>query len=142
MAFHTNFRTMRAIQRQFVRNRSLLAKHGLDRPIWVTESSYTSDPRYQTLPGYEGDEASQARYLVDALSLTLSLGAERVFWAGLYDYDPGDAVAGGLSAYAASGLLRTDGRQKAAYSAYQRLARRTAESQPPGVVAGDETWAP
>ena len=136
MAFHTNFRTMRDIRQQFDSNRRILARYGFDRPIWITESSYTSDPRFQTLPGYEGGEVPQARYLMDATSLSLSLGAERVFWAGLYDYDPPAAVASGLDAYAASGLLRADGRPKAAHLAYQGLARRTAGPARPG-LAGD-----
>ncbi len=142
MAFHTNFRTLRAIRDQFDRNRRTLAQYGFDRPIWITESSYTSDPRFQTVPGYEGGEASQARYLEDALTLSMSLGAQRVFWAELSDYNARDAAAGGLAAYASSGLLRSDGWQKPAYLTYQRLRRQIVDSVRSGVEPGDEAGRP
>jgi polysaccharide biosynthesis protein PslG len=116
-AFHTNFRTPADIERQFAENGQRLRAHGITAPVWITEASYTSDPRQQHVPGYEGGDDAQARYLVDTTTLSLKLGADRVFWATLYDYRKDAGV------YTASGLRTVDGRAKPAYDAYRRLAR-------------------
>jgi hypothetical protein len=118
LAFHTNFRSPAEIRSQFQANRRTLARYGWAVPIWITEASYTSDPRYQNLPGYRDGEAGQARYIGDTISLSLALGAERVFWAGLTDYDEGHE-----GPYAASGLVRADFRPKLAYDAYRTLLK-------------------
>ena len=115
-AFHTNFRDEPALRRQFADNRRRLAAHGAAAPIWITEASYTSDPRHQRLRAYQGGDVAQGRYLVDHVSLSLALGAERVFWATMYDYREG------YGEYTASGLMTADGRPKPAYGAYRRLA--------------------
>ena len=114
-AFHTNFRSPADVRRQFATNRQRLGAFGLTPPIWITEASYTSDARQQTLPGYQDGEAAQARYLTDTIPLSLELGAARVFWATLYDY----RVEHGR--YTASGLLSVEGRSKLAYEAFRRL---------------------
>jgi hypothetical protein len=119
LAFHTNFRSPAQIRSQFEANRRTMSLYGWKAPIWITEASYTSDPRHQNLPGYRDGEPGQARYVTDTLSLSLALGAERVFWAGLHDYDGGED-----GPYAASGLLRTDNRPKRSYDAYRRLLQR------------------
>jgi GH35 family endo-1,4-beta-xylanase len=116
LAFHTNFKSPDEIRAQFRANARSLDRHGQPRPIWVTESSYTSDPGHQTLPGYRDGEPGQARYIRDVLPLTLSLGAEVVVWAGLTDYSEGDGP------YAASGLLRGDYRPKPSFDAYRAVA--------------------
>ncbi len=126
LTFHTNFRAPAEIRAQFLANRRTMERYGrAAAPIWITEASYTSDPRYQSLAGYRDGEAGQARYVDDTVSLTLALGAQRVFWAGLSDYDGGED-----GPYAASGLVRADYRPKLAYEAYRTLARRTAAPAP------------
>lgn len=60
-----------------------------DKPIWVTEVGFPSDPRYQQAkrPGYgypEGEDG-QAGYLKDVLPYLLSLGVDKVFWYTLVD---------------------------------------------------------
>jgi hypothetical protein len=114
-AFHTNFRSPADVRRQFATNRQRLGAFGLTPPIWITEASYTSDARQQTLPGYQDGEAAQARYLTDTIPLSLELGAARVFWATLYDYRAEHGR------YTASGLLSVEGRSKPAYEAFRRL---------------------
>jgi hypothetical protein len=118
LAFHTNFRSPADVRRQFATNRQRLAAWGVAAPIWVTEASYTSDARQQTLPGYQDGAAAQARYLADTVPLSLELGAARVFWATLYDYRAEHGR------YTASGLLGVDGRSKPAYDALRRLTGR------------------
>jgi len=118
LAFHTNFRGMREIRAQFAHNRRVLARRGLQKPIWITESSYTSDSRYQALAAYQGGEQGQARYLVDAISLGLALGAERVFWASMHDHEREEGP------YAGSGLVRPSAQPKRAYDAYRTLVAR------------------
>jgi hypothetical protein len=115
-AFHTNFRLPADIRRQFTMNRDQLAAHGLAPPIWITEASYTSDPRHQNLPGYRDGELAQSRYLMDTIPLSIELGAKRVFWATLYDYQHD------YGAYTATGLLNVHGRPKPVYDTYRRLA--------------------
>jgi hypothetical protein len=115
-AFHINFRDAAAVRRQFAANRQRLTAHGLRPPIWITEASYPSDRRHQTVPGYQDGELSQARYLAETLALGLELGATRVFWATLYDYRRA------FGPYSMSGLLTVDGRPKRAWDAYRRLA--------------------
>lgn len=114
-AFHTNFHSPADVRRQFATNRQRLGAFGLTPPIWITEASYTSDARQQTLPGYQDGEAAQARYLTDTVPLSLELGAARVFWATLYDYRAEHGR------YTASGLLSVEGRSKPAYEAFRRL---------------------
>jgi hypothetical protein len=118
LAFHTNFRSAVQIRAQFRANRQTLRRYGRTAPIWITEASYTSDRRYQSVPEYRDGEPGQARYVTDTVSLSVELGAERVFWAGLTDYD-----GGGDGPYAASGLVRTDYRPKPSYDAYRTLVR-------------------
>jgi hypothetical protein len=115
-AFHTNFRDPAAVRRQFAANRERLAAQGRRPPMWITEASYTSDPRHQTVPGYRGGDEAQARYLAETIALSVELGAERVFWATLYDYRTS------FGPYGMSGLLTVDGRPKPAWHAYRRLA--------------------
>jgi len=114
-AFHTNFRSPADVRRQFATNRQRLAAFGLNPPIWVTEASYTSDSRQQTVPGYQDGESAQARYLTDTVPLSFELGAARVFWATLYDYRAEHGR------YTASGLLGVDGRPKPAYETFRRM---------------------
>lgn len=69
--------------------RGELARAGLDKPLWITEAGYSSDPSKQTLPAYLGGPEAQAAYLRDGLPFLLSLGVERVFWFSMYDFPPG-----------------------------------------------------
>jgi hypothetical protein len=55
------------------------ARHGVHRPLWVTEHGYPSDPAYQFDPGFRDGERSQAAYLARSLPALLSAGAARVF---------------------------------------------------------------
>jgi hypothetical protein len=64
--------------------RGQFAFHGFTGPLWVTEMGYTSDPRWQWIPGYLGADfatgrRTQARYLRRAIPALLRSGARRVF---------------------------------------------------------------
>ena len=57
---------------------------GFTGPLWVTEMGYTSDPKWQWIPGYMATDAltgqrTQARYLRKAIPQLLRAGASRVF---------------------------------------------------------------
>ncbi len=57
---------------------------GFTGPLWVTEMGYTSDPKWQWIPGYVATDAltgqrTQARYLRKAIPQLLRAGASRVF---------------------------------------------------------------
>jgi hypothetical protein len=55
------------------------AHHAGDKPLWVTEFGYPSDPAYQYDPAYRAGPASQASYLCHALPILLAGGATKVF---------------------------------------------------------------
>ena len=64
--------------------RGKFAFHGFHGPLWVTEMGYTSDPRWQWIPGYLGTDfatgrRTQARYMRRAIPALLRSGARRVF---------------------------------------------------------------
>jgi hypothetical protein len=118
MNFHT-YSTQAEMQRTMDYVRSTLARFGVgDRPIWVTETGYSSDPADQAHPGYQGGPGAQARWLQDHLPYLRQLGAAKVFWFKLYDgsEDPGAAH---------HGLLDELLRPKPAYYAYRDLVRST-----------------
>ncbi|MEA2363273.1 MAG: polysaccharide biosynthesis protein PslG [Thermoleophilaceae bacterium] len=64
--------------------RALLARHGFDGPIWVTEHGYPADPAFQWDPAYRGTDAAsggaaQAALLRDSIPLLAHAGADQVF---------------------------------------------------------------
>jgi hypothetical protein len=64
--------------------RQLLARHGFDGPIWVTEHGYPADPRFQWDPAYRGTnvgsgEAAQAALLDRTIPLLARAGASQIF---------------------------------------------------------------
>ena len=123
---HTNYRTPSLITSQVNTNRAILSQHGLSKPIIATEASYSSDPGYQTLPGYTGGgEATQARYLVDIYRSMLANGISVAIWATGVDYDDGSGE------YALSGLTHNDLRPKQAFTAFRNLAASTAAPPAP-----------
>lgn len=103
--------------------RSTLARFGVgDRPIWVTETGYPSDPAEQaakgfTDPRYQGPQG-QAQWLRDHLPFLRSLGAAKVFWFKLHDSDANPEAR-------SYGVLDGAARPKPAYDAYRELIRTT-----------------
>jgi hypothetical protein len=64
--------------------RRLLAHHGFNGPVWVTEHGYPADPRFQWDPAYRGTnvgsgEAAQAALLDRTIPLLARAGASQVF---------------------------------------------------------------
>jgi hypothetical protein len=64
--------------------RRLLARHGFNGPVWVTEHGYPADPRFQWDPAYRGTnvgsgEAAQAALLDRTIPLLARAGASQVF---------------------------------------------------------------
>ena len=64
--------------------RHLLASHGFNGPIWVTEHGYPADPRFQWEPAYRGTnvgsgEAAQAALLDRTIPLLARAGASQIF---------------------------------------------------------------
>jgi len=95
--------------------RQVLAKYGLEKPIWVNETNVPlwgdwpgpSEPR----PGHATpDEA--ASFIIQAYANALAAGAERVFVFRLRDEFMGEAY----------GLVRNDGTPRPSYEAYKVAA--------------------
>jgi hypothetical protein len=88
-----------------------LARHGVTRPLWVTEHGYSADPTYQSDPMFKGGEAEQAAYLERSLLRMAEAGAERIF-VTLRDMGEAD--------YAAEGVTHID--ETAPYDSHRRPA--------------------
>jgi len=59
--------------------RELLAEHGFEGPVWVTEHGYPADPAFQWDPAFRGGEPAQAAFLSESLPLLAEAGAAQVF---------------------------------------------------------------
>jgi hypothetical protein len=94
--------------------RAALERHGVVRPLWVTEHGYSADPTYQSDPLFKGGEAEQAAYLERSLLRMAEAGAEKIF---VTLRDMGDAD------YAAEGVTHID--QTAPYTSHRRPAFET-----------------
>ncbi len=81
--------------------RAALQQAGVaDRPIWITETGYSSDPGSQRLPGFPKGPDGQVQYVRTVVPYLLQQpGVAKVFWYELYDYI---ATAGSFKNY---GLL-------------------------------------
>ncbi len=69
------------LERRFEQYRQIMAKYGVQKPIWVTETS-TSSHENSVLSG-PSSEQIQARHVVKRLVIFSAKGAEKVFW---HDY--------------------------------------------------------
>jgi len=118
MNFHHYGSREEARQRmEYVRN-ALRQVGASDKPIWITETGYSSDPSQQDDPNYRGLEG-QAQWLRDMIPYLLTdLGADKVFWYRLYDY-PADFNADVGARY--HGLIDNQGNPKPSYFAYKEL---------------------
>ncbi len=118
MNIHTNFKSPAQIALQMQQNREILQAFGLDKPLWITETSYTSDETYQNLTGYRDGDASLAQYVRDAMTVELENNADVVLWAALNDYG---ADVPESDPYKHSGLFTYDLRKKSAAQAFEDL---------------------
>ncbi len=62
-----------------------------DKPIWITEIGYPSDPAEQREKGLNDPRywgpIGQAAWLRDYLPMLLSFGVEKIYWFKLFDSD-------------------------------------------------------
>ncbi len=119
MNIHTNFRSPEQITAQINQNLQILETYAIDKQLWITETSYTSDPQYQILPGYQGGEEAFASYVYDAMLTQLNSAAQVVLWAALTDY--GDIPV--VPPYKLSGLFTYDLQPKTAAKKFKTIAR-------------------
>jgi len=68
------------IEQRYTDYADLLDRHGLRKPIWVTETS-TSSASSSVVSG-PSSEAIQARHVVIRLVVFAAMGADKVFWHG------------------------------------------------------------
>jgi hypothetical protein len=68
------------LERRYTDYTDLLDRHGLRKPIWVTETS-TSSSSSSVVSG-PSSEAIQARHVVIRLVVFAAMGADKVFWHG------------------------------------------------------------
>jgi hypothetical protein len=100
------------------------AHHAGDKPLWVTEFGYPSDPAYQYDRRYRSGPASQASYLCRALHALLAAGASKVF-VTLRDNLAGQFASEGVIAGGVGDPPQARPRvvRKPAFAALRRLAR-------------------
>lgn len=115
---HTNFLSPEDIIQEIRETRAILHEFGLEKPLWITETSYTPVKRFQILPCYRGEEGFD-RYVHDALVVELNEGAEVVFWAALHDYGPDRPES---DPYKYSGLYTYDLEPKKAVEVFRELS--------------------
>jgi hypothetical protein len=94
-----SLRALPAIMRAW--RRFFAAHHAADKPLWVTEFGYPSDPAYQYDRAFRSGPASQAAYLCRALPTLVSAGAAKVF-VTLRDNLAGQFASEGIIAGAVS----------------------------------------
>jgi hypothetical protein len=72
--------------------KAVLDKHNITKPIWVTETSTSSD--YDSIISPGGTEEQQARDVVKRLVIFSAKGAEKVFWYSYGDHTTSDLFYG------------------------------------------------
>jgi hypothetical protein len=109
--------------------RTLMQARGLDKPIWINETNVipwddptNRDTGYDVPAGKRCTLADQASYLLQAFSLGLAGGAERI---SVYKAADGEGAAfnGDVDAIERSALVREDGSLRPAFVAYQTAVR-------------------
>jgi hypothetical protein len=120
MAFHTNFKSIRALETALAENRALLRRFGASSTVWVTESAYTSSRRHQRLFAYVDGAAAQERYVQQLVAWARREGVPFLSWAGIRD-EP-DAAPG--DPYGEAGLIAADWTPKPAFRALCAAAAR------------------
>ena len=68
------------LERRFDQYKEIMARYGVQKPIWITETS-TSSHENSVLSG-QSSEQIQARHVVKRLVIFSAKGAEKVFWHG------------------------------------------------------------
>ncbi|KDA52855.1 hypothetical protein EG19_09425, partial [Thermoanaerobaculum aquaticum] len=115
MNFH-HYGSREEAQQKMEYVRHALAQVGAgNKPIWITETGYSSDPSLQNNPDYQGLEG-QAQWLRDMIPYLLdNLRADKVFWYRLYDYPAGFRPDDRSRFH---GLIDNQGNPKPSYFAY------------------------
>lgn len=98
--------------------RGVLAQHGLDKPIWLTETNCPiyNDATAPMEPWSRIATDEQAAYLLQAIAMARAAGYQRIGWYGMVDHSP-TAIADRW------GLLRADGSPRPAFRAFQVASR-------------------
>jgi hypothetical protein len=95
--------------------RALLSKHGIDKPIWVTEAQHRAG---RTHDGRVISQEEHARILAKSYVLSFALGTEKIF------YTTFRAPPFGNGEFEQSALAEWDGQGRPAYYAMQTLIRK------------------
>ncbi|MEA2330159.1 MAG: polysaccharide biosynthesis protein PslG [Thermoleophilaceae bacterium] len=125
---------LRELPRWLTEWRALLAEHGFEGPVWVTEHGYPADPSHQWDPAYRGGDAGQAALLRDSLPLLAGAGASQIF-VTLRDNLFGEFLSEGIVHIdeAQPGYPTT---RRPSFGVVSELARRWAEGRAPPAGSG------
>lgn len=112
--------TLRSVGEDLVAARALFLRHGVDRPLWVTETGYPSLSEHQWDPAFRRGPRDQSRWLVRGLRSLVDGGAAAVFVTFRDSREFGRA-----SPFSSEGVLRWPrARPKPAFWALRRLAAK------------------
>lgn len=103
------------LQTRFNEYKAMLDKHGVHKPIWVTETS-TSSYGESTLSG-ASSQSLQARHVIIRAVVFAAAGAEKIFWYDYGELGPDDLF------YGCSLMDTTDG-PKPAYYTFKLLVEK------------------
>lgn len=98
--------------------RAILARHGLDKPLWLTETNCppTNDPAQAGGAGLGIATHEQAAFLLQAVAMARAANYQRIGWYALVDHDAARIPE-------RWGLVRPDGSLRPAFRAFQVAAR-------------------
>jgi hypothetical protein len=95
----------------------LMKKRGLgDRPVWITEAGFVSQPAEISGRIDQGSPEKQAKWLEEAYQQAFELGAERIYWLLLYDRKE--------SYFGSMGLADAKGNPRPAWNALKSFIRK------------------
>ncbi|MEK9162504.1 MAG: hypothetical protein AAB261_04330 [Chloroflexota bacterium] len=105
--------------------KQLMWQYGINKSIWLNETNAApyDDPRYPANPLIRITMNQQAAFIIQATSLALAAGAERIAIYKLYD------ETGAAPGYESYGLYRTDGSPRPAAYAYRAVTTYFAHTQ-------------
>lgn len=111
--------------------KTILDKHGVSKPIWVTETSTSSES--STYISGESSEQRQAQDVVKRLTLYSAKGAEKVIWYNYGALSPGDKFYG-------CNLVEKDGIFKPAYYTFKMMVDKLGVYTDVETLENDDPW--
>ncbi len=112
---HTNFKSIEEIEEAIKNTYSIMEQNGVNKPLWITESSYSPDINYQFAPFDKGNHGF-LNYIQSSINEQLSLTDGAIFWTPLSDLMDNEY------AYRYNGLFNSEGKIKESGLVFKNIA--------------------